>query len=165
MALFGILVIHFVQLVPTFETMPLLGFAYLGLIGATIVVGVRLLNGRSAATRLWAPVGILGLTAVAGYAFTRVFSTPLDNQDVGNWACTLGMAALVVEGLLVALSAHAIVRVTAPRALRRYPVDPEWIPEPDDMPAEQIDLISDWLAQAGPKATGGAKERGPDPAA
>ena len=30
------------------------------------------------------------------------------NQDVGNWACTLGMAALFVEGLLVAVAAYAI---------------------------------------------------------
>ena len=43
-----------------------------------------------------------------GYAFTRILSTPLDNQDVGNWACTLGMAALFVEGLMVAIAAYAI---------------------------------------------------------
>jgi hypothetical protein len=40
--------------------------------------------------------------------FTRLLSTPLDNQDVGNWACMLGIAALFVEGVLVALSAHAM---------------------------------------------------------
>ena len=38
---------------------------------------------------------------------TRVVSTPLDNQDVGNWACMLGLAALFVEGTLLALSAFA----------------------------------------------------------
>ena len=43
-----------------------------------------------------------------GYAFTRMLSTPLDNQDVGNWACTLGLAALFVEGLMVAVAAYAI---------------------------------------------------------
>jgi hypothetical protein len=108
MALFGIIVIHFVQLVPTFETMPLLGAAYLGLIAATAVVGARLVKGSPSQLRLWMPAAVLGLLALGGYAFTRVFSTPLDNQDVGNWACTLGMAALVVEGLLVALSVYAI---------------------------------------------------------
>src|SRR5580658_1544168 len=108
MALFGIVVIHFVQLVPTFETMPLLGAAYLGLIAATVVVGARLVKGSPSQVRLWMPAAVLGVLALGGYAFTRVFSTPLDNQDVGNWACTLGMAALVVEGLLVALSVYAI---------------------------------------------------------
>jgi len=108
MALFGIIVIHFVQLVPTFETMPLLGVAYLGLIAATAVVGARIVKGSPSQVRLWMPAAVLGVMALGGYAFTRVFSTPLDNQDVGNWACTLGMAALVVEGLLVALSVYAI---------------------------------------------------------
>jgi hypothetical protein len=108
MALFGIIVIHFVQLVPTFQTMPLLGGAYLGLIAATAVVGARLVKGSSSRVRLWMPAVLLGAMALGGYAFTRIFSTPLDNQDVGNWACTLGMAALVVEGLLVALSVYAI---------------------------------------------------------
>jgi hypothetical protein len=37
-----------------------------------------------------------------------MFSTPFDNVDVGNWSCTLGMAALFVEALLVAMAAYAI---------------------------------------------------------
>lgn len=45
---------------------------------------------------------------MVAYAFTRVVSTPLDNQDVGNWACTLGMAALFLEVTLAALNAYAI---------------------------------------------------------
>jgi hypothetical protein len=48
------------------------------------------------------------LAVIGGYVFTRIFSTPLDNQDVGNWSCTLGMAALFVEGSLVAVAAYAI---------------------------------------------------------
>jgi hypothetical protein len=36
-----------------------------------------------------------------------MFSTPLDNQDVGNWSCMLGLAALFVETTLLAFSAYA----------------------------------------------------------
>jgi hypothetical protein len=43
-----------------------------------------------------------------GYAFTRILSTPLDNLDVGNWACPLGLAALFVERLIVAVAAYAV---------------------------------------------------------
>ncbi len=43
-----------------------------------------------------------------GYTFTRIVNTPLDDQDVGNWACMLGLAALCVEGLMVAVAAYAI---------------------------------------------------------
>jgi hypothetical protein len=34
-------------------------------------------------------------------------NTPLDNQDVGNWSCMLGLAALFVETSLLVLSVYA----------------------------------------------------------
>jgi hypothetical protein len=106
--LMGLALVHIVQLVPTFQTMQLLGVGYLLLIAGTVVVGARLIMGAPTRVHLWAPVAILGVGAMMAYAFTRVVSTPLDNQDVGNWACTLGMAALFLEATLVALSAYAI---------------------------------------------------------
>jgi FtsH-binding integral membrane protein len=106
--LMGLALVHIVQLVPTFQTMQPLGVGYLLLIAGTVVVGARLIIGAPTRTQLWAPVAILGLGALVAYAFTRVVSTPLDNQDVGNWACTLGMAALFIEAGLIALSAYAI---------------------------------------------------------
>jgi hypothetical protein len=108
LALMGIAVIHLVQLVPTFQATPLLGAAFLALIAGTLVVGAQLVNPRLSHTRLWLPVLALGAASIGGYVFTRVVNTPLDNQDVGNWACMLGIAALFVEGTLVALSAYAI---------------------------------------------------------
>jgi hypothetical protein len=106
--LMGLALVHIVQLVPTFQTMQLLGVGYLLLIAGTVVVGARLITGAPTRVQLWAPVAILGVGAMMAYAFTRAVSTPLDNQDVGNWACTLGMAALFLEATLVALSAYAI---------------------------------------------------------
>jgi hypothetical protein len=106
--LMSLAVIHIVQLVPTFQQTPLLGVAYLFLIAAAVVVGARLVKGHQSAVQLWLPVAALGVAVIVGYAFTRILSTPLDNQDVGNWACTLGMAALFVEGLMVAVGAYAI---------------------------------------------------------
>jgi hypothetical protein len=54
--------------------------------------------------------------AVAGGCiFTRTFSTPLDNQDAGNWSCMLGLAALFVETTLLGFSVYAAL---AHRALR-----------------------------------------------
>jgi hypothetical protein len=106
--LLGIAVIHVVQLVPTFEQTPLLGVAYVMLIIGAVAVGAHLVKGRATSMLLWLPVVGLGLAVMAGYMFTRIVSTPLDNQDVGNWACTLGMAALFVEASLVAIAAYAI---------------------------------------------------------
>ena len=106
--LMGLALVHIVQLVPTFQTMQLLGVGYLFLIFGTVVVGARLIMGAPTRAQLWAPVAILGVGAMVAYAFTRVVSTPLDNQDVGNWACTLGMADLFLEAALVGLSAYAL---------------------------------------------------------
>jgi hypothetical protein len=107
LALLGIAVIHLVQVVPTFEATPLLGVAFVALITGALAVGARLISSRLSPTQSWLPVAALGVAAI-GYVFTRILSTPLDNQDVGNWACMLGIAALFIEGLLVALSAYAI---------------------------------------------------------
>ena len=106
--LMSLAVIHIVQLVPTFEQTPLLGVGYLFVIAGAVVVGARLVKGHQSAVQLWLPVAALGVAVFVGYAFTRILNTPLDNKDVGNWACTLGMAALFVEGLLVAVGAYAI---------------------------------------------------------
>jgi hypothetical protein len=106
--LLGIAVIHVVQLVPTFQQTPLLGLAYVMLIIAAVAVAAHLVKGAASSVHQWLPVAGLGLAVIGGYTFTRMFSTPLDNLDVGNWSCTLGMAALFVEGLLVAMAAYAI---------------------------------------------------------
>jgi hypothetical protein len=114
--------------------MPLLGAAYLALIAASVVAGALLVKGSSSRFRLWAPAALLGMSAIAGYAFTRIFSTPLDNADVGNWSCMLGMAALYVEGLLVLVSGFAMVTRSAPRTASQEARDslsstpPAWRP-------------------------------------
>ena len=75
---------------------------------ACAALAARLLTG--AARTVWAQVAALNLVAMAGYAFTRMFSTFIDNQDVGNWSEMLGLAALLVEGLLVLLSVRELRR-------------------------------------------------------
>jgi hypothetical protein len=105
--LLGIAVIHFAQIVQTFQGTPLLAGAYLVLIGACVVVAGRLVTDGD--TRAWMGAGLIGAGAIAGYVFTRVLNTPLDNQDVGNWSCMLGLAALLVESSLLTFSGYAPV--------------------------------------------------------
>jgi hypothetical protein len=112
--LLGVAIIHVVQLVPTFQQTPLLGIAYIMLIIAAVALAAHLVRGTAPSLRLWLPVAGLGLAVIGGYAFTRLFSTPLDNLDVGNWSCTLGMAALFVEGMLVATAAYGILHGRRP---------------------------------------------------
>ena len=117
LALAAVAVIHLVQIVPTFKATPLLDGAFVVVIGAAVALALRLVIRSDSST--WVAVGVLSVGAIAGYVFTRIISTPLDNQDVGNWACMLAIAALFVETALVAMSRYA---VAAKRALRLAPV-------------------------------------------
>jgi hypothetical protein len=104
-SLLAIGAIHFLQIVPTTESTPLLGMSFLLLIAASLVVAARLaIRGDQ---RTWLASALVCVAAVGGYLFTRSFSTPLDNQDAGNWSCMLGLAALFVETTLLAFSAYA----------------------------------------------------------
>jgi len=130
LALMGVAVVHLVQLVPTFDATPLLGVSFVVLIVGTLAVGARLISSKVSSTQLWLPVAALGVAAIGGYVFTRIVSTPLDNQDVGNWACMLGVAALFVEGLLVALSAYAMSVVPRPHAAVNGAETRRGVPQP-----------------------------------
>jgi uncharacterized membrane protein (UPF0136 family) len=106
--LLGIAVIHFVQIVPTYQQSSLLGLSFLALIAGSVLMAAHVVRGAPTRALLWVPVGIFGILAMAGYAFTRMVSSPLDRADVGNWSCMLGLVALFVEVALVALSAYAM---------------------------------------------------------
>jgi hypothetical protein len=116
-ALAAVAIIHLVQIVPTFKTRPLLDGAFVALIAAAVALAVRLVARSNTST--WVAVGVLSVGAIAGYVLTRALSTPLDNQDIGNWACMLAIAALSVETALVAMSRYA---VAAKRPLRLAPL-------------------------------------------
>jgi hypothetical protein len=117
LALAGVAVIHLVQIVPTFKVTPFLDGAFIALIAAAVALAVRLAARSDSST--WVAVGVLSVGAIAGYVFTRAISSPLDNQDIGNWACMLAIAALFVETALVAMSRYA---VAAKRTLRLAPL-------------------------------------------
>jgi hypothetical protein len=102
----AVAVIHFSQVVPTTEETPWLGGAFVLLSLACIAVSAQLLYRCD--RLVWAQVGTVNILAIAGYVFTRLFSTSFDNADVGNWSEMLGVAALFIESILVILSLHAM---------------------------------------------------------
>jgi hypothetical protein len=110
-SLIAIGAIHFLQIVPTTEASPLLGISFLILIAACVVVAARLAT--RANYRTWIASGLVCLAAIGGYLFTRTFSTPLDNQDAGNWSCMLGLAALFVEITLLTFSVYSVLSLRA----------------------------------------------------
>jgi len=110
-ALLAMGAIHFLQIVPTIQQTPLLGLGYVALIAASVALAAWLIVANDA--RAWAAAGLLGVTVLVGYAFTRVVGTIFDNQDVGNWSCMLGLASIFVEVSLVALSGSAVALAKA----------------------------------------------------
>jgi hypothetical protein len=110
----AVAVIHFSQVVSTVEETPWLGAAFVALTLACMVLAGQLL--QRGGRWLWTQVAVVNLTAIGGYAFTRLFSTPFDSTDVGNWSEMLGLAALFIEGTLVLLAAQVIAgTLIAPR--------------------------------------------------
>lgn len=104
--LVGVAVIHFAQVVATIDQTPYLGAMFVLFTVACAAMAGRLLD--RATGLLWVAVAMVNALAIAGYVFTRVFSTFIDHQDVGNWSEMLGLAALLVEGLIVMLSVRQI---------------------------------------------------------
>ena len=129
-SLLAIGAIHFLQIVPTTESTPLLGVSFLLLIAAALVVAARLALGGD--RRTWVASALVGAAAIGGYLFTRTVSTPLDNQDAGNWSCMLGLAALFVEITLFGFSAYAVRALRAGQrarlAVSAHPATPRILP-------------------------------------
>jgi hypothetical protein len=105
-ALLAIAAIHFAQIVDTFREAPLLGFAYVALIAATVLIAARLVTADD--PRAWIAAAALNAAIIVGYAFTRILGTAFDSDDVGNWACMLGLAALFAEMSVIVMSVVAL---------------------------------------------------------
>ena len=66
---------------------------------------------------------------MGGYVLTRTVSGFLgDHSDVGNWRCSLGLAALSVEALLILLSAW---QARSRRTTLTIPPQPAQHPTPE----------------------------------
>ena len=129
LALAALAVIHVVDLPGTLGPDRLVGIGYLGIIAAAILIGGVLVARPH--WLAWAAAAGVAASAMIGYVLTRALPGGFlgDHGDVGNWHCSLGIAALTVETLLILLAAWQLrIRATckAPqpqleRAERRAP--------------------------------------------
>ena len=118
--LLGIGLIHLLDSIGKFSETRYIFWMYIGLIiGSIAVAGLLLHRGGRIA---WGAAGLLALSAIVGYVFSRTTGLPSAKGDIGNWTEPLGLAALFVEGCLVALSGYEVLRprpeLTAARAPR-----------------------------------------------
>jgi hypothetical protein len=65
----------------------------------------------------WLFAGLVGLSSAAGYVLTRSVAVPGDPGDQGNWLEPLGLAALIIEPIVLFLAVVALASLR--RAARR----------------------------------------------
>jgi len=98
----GVALIHLLDAPGKFTETPYMGWMYVGLIAACLAVAAALV--RTSDRRAWLAAAALPASAIVGYVLTRTTGLPQATGDIGNWSEPLGMASLLVEGSLVALS-------------------------------------------------------------
>jgi hypothetical protein len=103
LALIALAVIHVVDLPGTLGPDRLVGIGYLGIIAAAVLVGGLMIARPH--WLAWAAAGAVAVSAMGGYILTRALPGGFlgDHGDVGNWRCSLGIAALSVETLIILL--------------------------------------------------------------
>jgi len=102
----GIGLIHLLDSIDTFHETRWLFWAYVALMGATVVVGGTLVHRPSA--RGFQAATLLAAMPLAGYVLSRTTGLPGADDDVGNWTDGLGLASLWVEGAVLLASGYVL---------------------------------------------------------
>jgi hypothetical protein len=109
MCLIGIAIIHLIDVPDKFDEVPYIGWLFIGLIGASLALAETLMRHDDA--RAWALAGMVAAATVAGYCLSRSVGLPGEHDaEVGNWKEGLGLASLMIAGLLVYLSAARLAQ-------------------------------------------------------
>lgn len=97
--LFGIAALHLADLPGKMEEVPYLGWAYVGLIAASLVLAE--LVATRADRRLLAASASLSAAVIVGFVINRTIGMPGAMDDIGNWTEPLGMVSLLVEAAVI----------------------------------------------------------------
>ena len=100
--LVSIALVHLLDVPDKFDELPYVGVLFVGL----IITSLRLAEGmiRTDDMRVWLVAGVVSAATIVGYAISRTSGLPGDEgDDIGNWTEPLGLASLLVEGIVVLL--------------------------------------------------------------
>ena len=112
----GVALIHLIDLPDKLEETPYVGWMYIGaIVGSLILAGALIVSTHR---RVWVATGALAAGVMAGYVLSRTTGLPSASGDIGNWGEPLGIASLLVEGCLVALSAGVLAMRRQAAAVR-----------------------------------------------
>jgi hypothetical protein len=114
----GIALIHLLDSIGKFQETPYMGWMYVGLMLACLTAAAALI--RANLREAWLAAIALPASAIAGYTLTRTVGLPQAHGDIGNWSEPLGLAALFVEGAVIAIAGYALAALRpAPAVLGR----------------------------------------------
>jgi hypothetical protein len=113
----GIALIHLLDSLSKFNETPYMGWMYVGLMLACLAIAGTLVRGHT--REAWLAALVLPATAIVGFVLTRTTGLPQAHGDVGNWSEPLGLAALFVEGAVIAVAGYALAALHPARALVR----------------------------------------------
>jgi hypothetical protein len=113
----GIALIHLLDSLGKFQETPYMGWMYVGLMLSCLAVAAMLV--RANAREAWLAAIALPAAAILGFTLTRTVGLPQAHGDIGNWSEPLGLAALFVEGAVIAIAAYALAALHPARVLVR----------------------------------------------
>ncbi|WP_053225993.1 hypothetical protein [Solirubrobacter soli] len=113
--------IHLLDSVGTYHETRWLFWAYVLLMGATIVVAAALLHHPD--RRAFTGAALVAAAPLFGYILSRTTGLPGADDDIGNWTDPLGLASLWVEGAVLLTAGYALAPRTVARPLRVEPLE------------------------------------------
>jgi hypothetical protein len=104
--LVGVAIVHALQLPDAFAAVDYLGVLFVALI--VTCLGLAATMTRATDQTLWAAIGGLSALVLLGFVLSRTSGLPGFTGDIDEWTEPLGLVSLVLEGLLVFVSAAAL---------------------------------------------------------
>jgi len=105
--LLAIALIHFLDLFDTIKAHAYVGILFIALIVGCLAAAGALLGRRP--RRGWMLTGAVAAAPFLAYVVSRSVGLPGAMDDIGNWTQPLGLAAVFVEFLVMAISLRALV--------------------------------------------------------
>ena len=99
----GIAVTHLTDLPDKIEEAPYMAVLFCGLIVASTGLGIVLAS-RPSPEIVWPLAGAVAALPLTGYVLSRSVALPQLEDHVGDWLNPAGLASLVFEAVLIALS-------------------------------------------------------------
>ena len=98
----SIALVHLLDVPDKFDELPYVGGLFVGLIITSLLLAEGMI--RTDDLRVWLVAGVVSAATIVGYAISRTSGLPGDEgDDIGNWTEPLGLASLLVEGIVVLL--------------------------------------------------------------